>query len=382
MTPPVRPGATIGIFGGGQLGRMTGFAARSMGYDVRVLDPDPRAPARPIASASFTAAFDDAGAADEMANGCGVVTVEIETIAVSSLEAASRHAPVRPSGTMLHVAQDRARQKAWLSGHGFPLGPFAIAESATTCADAIQSLGGRVIVKSSTGGYDGRGQARVTTTAEAAAAWTTMGGRTCVVERQLDLALELSVLVARRPSGHLVVYPPALNHHESGILRWSVLPGAVPAPAGLSAQRIASAIAEQFDLEGLLATEFFVTTDGELFVNEIAPRPHNSYHGSERACSTGQFEQHVRAICDLPLGEVTLARPTAIVNLLGDLWVDGAAPDFAAALVVPGVRLHLYGKGTARAGRKMGHLSATASDGEAALACALAAYHRLEAVRR
>ena len=381
MILPVRPGATIGIFGGGQLGRMTGLAARSMGYDVRVLDPDPRAPARAIASASFTAAFDDAGAADEMADGCDVVTVEIETIAVSSLEAASRHAPVRPSAALLHVAQDRARQKAWLSAHGVPLGPFAIAQSAEACADAIESLGGRAIVKSSTGGYDGRGQVRIATPTEASAAWTTIGTRTCVVERQLELAMELSVLVARSPGGHLVVYPPAVNHHEAGILHWSVLPGNVPDPVGRAAQQIASGIAEQFELEGLLAIEFFVTIDGDLFVNEMVPRPHNSYHGSERACSTGQFEQHVRAICDLPLGVVTPTRPTAIVNLLGDLWLDGTAPDFARALAVPDIRLHLYGKGAARAGRKMGHLSATASDGASALECVLNAYHRLEPAR-
>lgn len=382
MTLPVRPGATIGIFGGGQLGRMTGLAARSMGYDVRVLDPDPRAPARAIASASFTAPFDDAAAAGEMARGCDVVTVEIETIAVSSLDAAARHAPVRPSAALLYVAQDRARQKTWLRAHGFPLGPFAIAGSAEACVAAFESFGGRAIIKASTGGYDGRGQARIATAAEAAAAWATIGARTCVVERQLDLALELSVLVARRPSAHLTVYPPALNHHEAGILRWSVLPGAMPDHIALAATRIASAIAEQFELEGLLAIEFFVTADDELFVNEMAPRPHNSYHGSERACSTGQFEQHVRAICDLPLGVVAPARPTAIVNLLGDLWVDGVAPDFARALATPDVRLHLYGKGTARAGRKMGHLSATAPDGDSALSLALAAFHRLEPARR
>lgn len=349
-----------------------------MGYDVRVLDPDPHAPARAIASASLTAPFDDADAAAELARACDVVTVEIEKIAVSSLDAASRHVPVRPSSAILHMAQDRARQKEWLRAHGFPLGPYEIATSAGSCAAAIQSLGGPAIVKSSMGGYDGRGQVHVASASEAAMAWTAVGATACVVERRLDLEFELSVLVARRPGGDVTVYPPARNHHDAGILRWSVLPGAIADRLALEAGEVAAGMAEALALEGVLAIEFFVTTDGALLVNELAPRPHNSYHASELACPTSQFEQHVRAVCDMPLGVVLPTRPAAIVNLLGDLWVDGDAPDFARALEIPGVRLHLYGKRAARAGRKMGHLSAADIDGASALSRVLEAYKRLE----
>ena len=222
-------------------------------------------------------------------------------------------------------------------------------------------------MKASRGGYDGRSQARVADESDVVRAWNSLGGRASVAERALDLEAELSVMVARRPSGEVRVYPAALNHHERQILAWSVLPAPLPASVLDRAEEIARGIAEQFRLEGILAVELFLLRDGSLFVNELAPRPHNSYHESEVACSTSQFEQIVRAVCDLPLGDPRVLRPGAIVNLFGELWENGP-PKFELALAQPGVRVHLYGKRGARAGRKMGHLSATGITPEDALA--------------
>jgi 5-(carboxyamino)imidazole ribonucleotide synthase len=373
---PVLPGATIGFFGGGQLGRMTGYAARSMGYDLRVLDPDPAPPAAVVASTAIAAAFDDAEAADRLARGCAVVTAEIEKIGPAALAAALRHAPVRPSPEVLRMVQDRGRQKRWLADRGFPLGGWAHADSAAAVERAARETGAPAVLKLCHGGYDGRGQARIADAAGARAAWETLGAAPVVVERFLDLEAELSVLVARRPSGEMVVYPPSRNHHEHGVLAWSVVPSGLPGEALREAERIARGIAEEARLEGLLCIELFLVRDGRVLVNELAPRPHNSYHHSERACVTGQFEQLVRAVCDLPLGAPDVAVPGAIMNLLGDLW-SPAPPDFARALEVDGVRLHLYGKASARPGRKMGHLSSVAATPEEALRRVQQAYARL-----
>ena len=368
------PGSAIGFFGGGQLGRMTALAARAMGYDVRVLDPDPGCPARPLASQTITAALDDVGAAVELARGCGAVTLEIERVAPACLEAAAEIAPARPGAAPIHVIQDRARQKSWLAAHGFPVGAFRVATTPDGCAEAVRALGPS-IVKTSTGGYDGRGQARVERAAEAAAAWSALGAASCVVEQRLTLDYEISVLVARRPGGETAAYPAALNHHDAGILTWSVIPAPVPAPVALEARAVATGIAEQLGIEGLLAVELFVV-DGRVLVNELAPRTHNSYHASERACLTSQFEQAVRAACDLPLGRVDVVRPGAIVNLLGDLWHGAAPPDPAAALAGGDARLHLYGKRDPRPGRKMGHLSAVGGSAADALRAAIDARER------
>ena len=372
----VDPGATIGFFGGGQLGRMTGYAARSMGYDLRVLDPDPAPPAAVVASASIAAAFDDAEAADRLARGCAVITAEIEKIGPAALDAALRHAPVRPSPEILRMVQDRGRQKRWLADNGFPLGAWALAQSPDEAERMARETGAPAVLKLCHGGYDGRGQARIGTDSQARAAFASLGGAPVVIERFLDLEAELSVLVARRPSGEIVAYPPSRNHHENGILAWSVVPSGLPAAALQEAERIARGIAEAARLEGLLCVELFLVRDGRVLVNELAPRPHNSYHHSERACVTGQFEQLVRAVCDLPLGAPDVATPGAIVNLLGDLWASGT-PDWSRALEVEGVRLHLYGKAAARPGRKMGHLSAVADSADEALARVQRAYAAL-----
>ncbi|WP_216847149.1 5-(carboxyamino)imidazole ribonucleotide synthase [Granulicella sp. L60] len=380
---PILPGATIGIFGGGQLGRMTAMAARAMGYRILVLDPDPACPARFVVDGCIEAGWDDSREAANLARGCDVVTLEIEQISPRSMEAAASYAPVRPGGAMLAIIQDRIEQKDWLKRNGFPLGDYRAVRSLDQLREAVAALGGRCFCKSATGGYDGRGQGKVGFTAgadvedEIRGAWEALGEGAGVVEKAVELEREISVLVARAPNGEVKVYPPAWNHHENQILEWSVIPAPIPSAMETEAREIAEAIADTFQLEGVLAVEMFCTTDGKLLVNELAPRPHNSYHASVRACVTGQFEQLVRAVCDLPLGGVEIVQPAAIANLLGDLWIgaDGAVrePRFDAALAVPGVRLHLYEKHKPRKGRKMGHLSAVGSSTEEAIELVLQA---------
>lgn len=370
----ILPGSIIGILGGGQLGRMTGMAARTLGYDVHVLDPDPECPARHVASRVITARFDDAAAAADLARSCDVVTLEIEQIARPALDAVAEITPLFPKPDAVYTIQDRIRQRTWLDRHAIPVGPFRAVGTADECADAVAALGPS-ICKAPMGGYDGRGQVRVKTPEEARDAWKSLGSGRCIVEQFLDLDLELSVLVARREDGTSVVFPPAVNHHVAGVLDWSICPGPLPAPVAAHAAQIGHAIAETMGIVGLVACELFLTKDGRLLVNELAPRPHNTYHHTERGVSTSQFEQLVRAVCGLPLGSVDVISPAAIANLLGDLW-EGQRPDYAATLTVPDVRLHLYGKASARPGRKMGHLSAVAATTDLALERVLAARGR------
>jgi 5-(carboxyamino)imidazole ribonucleotide synthase len=363
---PILPGSTIGFLGGGQLGLMAAMAARALGYRVVVLDPDSSCAAASVADAILTAPFDDPAAAEALAERCAVVTFEIERIGIQAAQAASRRAPLRPGPGVLEVIQDRARQKAFLAGRGAPLGAWAAVTNASEAAAAAQAWNGPVRLKASRGGYDGRGQARAAGPEAAEEAFLSLGGVPCVVEQELDLALELSVLAARRPSGETVSYPAARNWHEDGILSRSVMPGVLPADVEARAGAIAHHIATELRVEGLLAVEFFLTRSGSLLVNELSPRPHNTFHATEMACATSQFEQLIRAICDLPLGSTEIVRPTALTNLLGDLWLGPAAPDVAAALACPGVALRLYGKAP-RPSRKLGHLLATASTPREAL---------------
>ncbi len=354
----IQAGATIGILGGGQLGRMMAMAARPLGYHIHTLDPDPSCASRFVVERALAAQFDDDFAAADLARHCSVVTLEIEKIALASIDAASRYCPVRPGRAVLEIVQDRGRQKAWLAKHGFPLGPWMEISTAEELAAASKQLAGPTFVKSCTGGYDGRGQFELEPGGDHQLAFTELGGGRCVVERALEIEAELSVLVARRPSGEVVVYPVALNHHEQRILAWSALPAPLPEKITREAAEISRAVAEAIQIEGLLVIELFLTKDGKLLVNELAPRPHNSFHATEVGCLTSQFEQAIRAVCDLPLGSPEVTRPAAIVNLLGDLWVGDRQPSFDKVLALPGVRLHLYGKRVARPGRKMGHLSA------------------------
>ncbi len=369
---PILPGSTIGILGGGQLGRMTAMAARTLGYRIQVMDPSPSCPARFVVDACFEGSWDDERAAMNLARGSDVVTLEIEQISLSCLETAARYAPVRPGAALLRIIQDRILQKNWLRDHGFPVGDYRAIESEADLLAAVPELGGRCFVKSARGGYDGRGQVKIGFEPSAlpieevvSAAWKELGRRPCVAEKALSLEREISVMVARSPSGELRSFPSAWNHHENQILAWSVIPSSIPPELEKRAQQIALDLTAQLELEGLLAIEMFVV-GGDLLVNELAPRPHNSYHASERACVTSQFEQAVRAICDLPLGDVDILRPAAIANLLGDLWLDHE-PRFDLALRVPGVDLHLYEKHTPREGRKMGHLSAVGATPEEAV---------------
>jgi 5-(carboxyamino)imidazole ribonucleotide synthase len=357
---------------------MTALAARSMGYRIHILDPDGECSAAPVADRVIAARFDDVEAARELARHCDVVTLEIEQIATAALDTAAAFAPVRPGASVIGIVQDRARQKTWLRDNGFPLGEFVAVRSAEDIASAVSRFGD-TFVKSCHGGYDGRSQVRVRRPADAAEAWKALGERPAVAERGLELAGELSVMVARRPSGDVRVYPVALNHHERQILAWSLIPAPLDSGILRTAADLGRAIAERIGLEGILAIELFLTVKGEIVVNELAPRPHNSYHASERACVTSQFEQITRAVCDLPLGDVSVVRPGAIVNLFGDLWTNGRDPSFADALESDVVRLHLYGKRGARPGRKMGHLSAVGGSTLDALDAARAAAERVGA---
>lgn len=371
---PILPPATIGILGGGQLGRMTALAARSMGYGVQVLDPSADCAARPVVDRVVVAQFTDAEGAAELARACDVITLEIEQIGPAALAAAAELAPLRPGASVLHIVQDRARQKAWLASQGLPIGAYAVVNSADELATAMQTLGPSLFVKACQGGYDGRSQVRLDASSNAIDAFASLGGLRSVAEQGLALQMELSVLVARRPSGDAIVYPPAVNHHENQILAWSSMPGVLPHGVAHQASVLALDIANALQLEGILAVEMFLLEDGRLLVNELAPRPHNSFHATELACPTSQFEQLVRAACDLPLGAVEPVRPAAIVNLFGDLWLDGRTPKFDEALTVPGTRLFLYGKGGARAGRKMGHIAALGDSPADALARARRAF--------
>ncbi len=367
----------IAIVGGGQLGRLLAIAARTLGFGVRVLDPDPFCPARRVVDQLVTAPLDDVDAVADLARGAAVVTFEIEAAGIAALDAAALHAPVRPRPAALAIVQDRAVQKGWLVQHGYPVGPYRAITDAAALDLALAELGSS-FVKRCRGGYDGRGQVRVRGSEDVPSARALLtSGAAAVVEQALDLEAEISVLVARSARGEIAVYPPALNHHDRGVLAWSLMPASLPASVVAEACDIARAIAVDLDIEGLLTVEIFVLPGGHLLVNELAPRPHNTFHTTEIACVTSQFEQGIRAILGLPLGSVELVRPAALGNLLGDRWANGTPP-FARALAISGVRLNLYEKSEARPGRKMGHLLASGATSDEALARVEAALRSLD----
>jgi len=377
----IPPGGLLAILGGGQLGRMTAIAARTMGYRVRVMDPEAACPASFVVDETIVGRWDDVDAARRLATGADAVTLEIEQIGVDALKEVDHLAPLRPGVEPIRIIQDKTLQKTWLAENGFPVGPFRVVRNEQELGGAVAELGGSVYLKTSRGGYDGRGQVRIgfdqpATEAEVASAWERLGAKPAVAEQALDLECEISVMAARSPSGEVRAYPAARNYHENQILAWSVLPAGVPRDLEIAAEALAEALVSKLDMVGLLCAELFVTEQGDLFVNELAPRPHNSYHQSELGCVTSQFEQLVRAVCNLPLGSTEMVTPAAISNLLGDLWQNGE-PNFAAALRVPGVRLHLYEKLSARPGRKMGHLSSVGATAEEALERVLEAKGKL-----
>jgi 5-(carboxyamino)imidazole ribonucleotide synthase len=364
------PDAMLGMLGGGQLGRMFTLAAHSMGYRVTVLDPDPTSPAGTIADVHLRAAYQDREALERVADTCAAVTTEFENVPADSLRWLAAYCTVRPIADSVAVAQDRVREKRFLVENGFAVAPFEVITAADDCerADAALFPG---ILKRARFGYDGKGQARVATTQEARAAFVAMGSESCVLEKQVTLACEVSVVAARGADGATRSFPVAENSHRNGILDVSIVPARVERAIAQRAEDQAQAVATRLGYCGVLAVEFFVTTDGELLVNEIAPRPHNSGHYTIDACVTSQFEQQVRTLCGLPLGESRLLAPAVMVNLLGDVWQHGE-PAWDAVFGCAEAKLHLYGKHEARPGRKMGHYTVLGSEVEAVLSKAMA----------
>jgi 5-(carboxyamino)imidazole ribonucleotide synthase len=368
----IAPGATLGVLGSGQLGRMFTIAARRMGYRVHTFSPDQDTPTGQVADREITAPYEDLEALRAFAEDVAVVTFEFENVPSDAVHALEGLVPVRPSRTALYTAQQRGREKAFLSERGFPTVPFARASTLAELQDGVARIGTPVVIKSAAFGYDGKGQHKITRPNEVERVWNALEGREVLVERFVSLQAEISVIAARGLDGMVAEYPPFENRHSNHILDVTTAPALIPAAIAARAREIARAILEALDYIGLLCVEFFVTTDGDLLVNELAPRPHNSGHLTFDAAVTSQFEQQVRAICGLPLGSTELLRPAAMANLLGDLWAEGE-PNWAAACRFPDVKLHLYGKTQPRAGRKMGHLTATARTVEEAQELVIAA---------
>lgn len=367
MTNPILPGATLGILGSGQLGRMFALAARAMGYRVETFSLDADSPTGQVADKEWVASYLDLDAVRDFARSVDVVTFEFENVPAETAAAAAEFAPVRPNGAVLHVAQNRKREKEFLARPGFPCAPFRLVTSFAELQAALQEIGTPSILKTAGFGYDGKGQVRLRDASDAAGAWDALGGSECVLEGLVAFEREVSVVAARGADGGFVHYGVIENAHVGGILDVSVCPTpAVSAKTAAEAADITRAICDALDVVGVLCVEFFVSADGSLIVNEMAPRPHNSGHLTIEANATSQFEQQVRSVCGLPLGSTQLLRPAAMANLLGDVWAAGE-PNWAAALAMPNVSLHLYGKADARPGRKMGHLTALAETPDAAV---------------
>ncbi len=361
---PVLPGATIGVLGSGQLGRMFAIAARRMGYRVHTLSPDEDTPTGQVADLEITASYDDLDAVRKFAAAVDVVTFEFENVPAVTAEAAASRAPVRPAGEVLHITQQRLREKTYLAAHGFPVAPFASVRSLAELETALAQIGTPAILKSAGFGYDGKGQVPIHEQNQAISAFAQVG-QDAVLERRIDFECELSVVAVRAQNGEFIHYHPVRNHHVRGILDLTVAPAPIPKHIEAKAVQITRAILEQMQVVGVLCVEFFLTRDGDLLINELAPRPHNSGHFTIDACVTSQFEQQLRAVCGLPLGSPEQLRPAAMANLLGELW-SSREPDWSAACAHPGAKLHLYGKLEPRPGRKMGHITAVAeTPGEA-----------------
>jgi 5-(carboxyamino)imidazole ribonucleotide synthase len=380
----ILPGSTLGVLGGGQLGRMFGQAAQSLGYRVHVYEPAADCPASAVANRTFTAPYEDAEQLAAFARSCAVVTYEFENIPVAPLQAIADLTQLHPRPEVLEVCQNRLREKRWLKREGFPHVPFAEVEAGGDLAAAIRSIGVPCVVKTADFGYDGKGQQKVTDETTLAAAVRAFAGARAVVERYVDFSSELSVIVARSATGETRAFPVAENIHTRHILDLSLVPARVPDAVAAEAVALATAIAERLGLVGLLAVELFLGRQGQLQVNELAPRPHNSGHWSIDGARTSQFEQHVRAVCGLPLGDPGVREPSVMVNLLGDVWRDPTgpapqSPDWSVVLRQPRAKLHLYGKATARVGRKMGHFTVVGPTLEAALGEARAIKARLDA---
>jgi 5-(carboxyamino)imidazole ribonucleotide synthase len=366
----ILPGATVGVLGGGQLGRMFTLQARTMGYRVVVLDPDPHSPAGAVADRQIRAAYDDERALAELSASCAAITTEFENVPAAALECLARSALVRPPVEAVATAQDRIAEKTFFQSQGLATAAFRPVRGQRDLQSALAEIALPALLKTSRLGYDGKGQAAVTNQDEAMRAFERFGEVPCVLEERIDLDCELSVILARGADGDTATFPVAENRHRDGILETSVVPARISDRMALEARDLATAVAEAMRYVGVLGVELFVARGGRLLVNEMAPRPHNSGHYTMDACSADQFEQQLRTLCGLPLAHPWLLSPVAMVNLLGDLWSEGE-PRWEEALRRPGVRLHLYGKAEPRPGRKMGHLNCLASDPDRALAIAL-----------
>jgi 5-(carboxyamino)imidazole ribonucleotide synthase len=365
----ILPGATLGLLGGGQLGRMFTVAARTLGYRVTVLDPDPLSPAAEFATAHLAAPYTDPAALDRLARECAAVTTEFENAPAAALEQLAAHVVVRPAGSSVAIAQDRRREKAFFAAGGLPVGAFAVVESEADIEPALGAVKLPALLKTARLGYDGKGQARVDSKADAVRVFREWKEVPCVLEQLLPLDLEVSVVLARGEDGKVAAFPVAENRHARGILDVSVAPARIAPGLAREATRLATIVAQSLDYVGVLAVEMFVV-GGKLLLNEIAPRPHNSGHYTLDACRASQFEQQVRVLCGLPLADASQHTPAVMVNLLGDIW-RGGEPRWEAVLRHPGAHLHLYGKREARPGRKMGHVTVCEPELEQALETAM-----------
>ncbi len=365
-TNPVLPGSTIGILGSGQLGRMIAIAARRMGYRVHTLSPETDSPTGHVADREVVAAYDDVEAVKRFAGGVDVITLEFENISAACVDAASPIVPVRPKGSVLHTTQNRLREKTFLAENGFPVAPFRHVKSREELAAAVEEIGTPAVLKTAGFGYDGKGQVRINSADEVIVAWSSMQGQEAVLEAFIDFDLELSVVGARGLNGEFAHYGAVENKHSNHILDVTTAPADVSGAVNVTAVNLTRKVFETLDVVGVACVEYFLDRDKNLIINEIAPRVHNSGHFTFDACVTSQFEQQVRAVCGLPLGSTAQPRPAAMANLLGDLWENGE-PNWAVALAIPEVKLHLYGKQEPRPGRKMGHLTAMADTREQAV---------------
>lgn len=366
MEPPLPLGSWLGILGGGQLGRMSAQAAQKLGYKVRTYDPTPGACAAAVADEHITAAWDDAAALQRFSVGLGRVTLEFENIPPATVAQLAEKISTHPSATVLQICQNRRYEKEFLKKTGLPYAPFEVVENLDAFKTAVKKLGYPCVLKTAAFGYDGKGQIKIPSNqTNLDKVWQDLGGGAAVLESWLSYDCEISVLVARTAEGKMVAYDPAENIHRNHILHLSLSPTALSPALVAQARDLAQKLAEKLNYVGLLGVEMFVCGD-QLIINELAPRPHNSGHQTLDAHHTSQFEQHIRAVCGLDLTSTKLNQPAAMVNLLGDLWKNGQEPNWSLVERVPGAHLHLYGKGKAALGRKMGHITVVASTREAA----------------
>lgn len=367
---PILPGAAIGVLGSGQLGRMFALAARQCGYRVHTYSPDSDTPTGQVSDVEIVGSYDDLDAVRAFAADVAAVTFEFENVPAATAQACRALVPVHPSGHVLHVAQNRLREKTFLASAGIPCAPFRHVTTLGELHGALGALGCPAVLKTAGFGYDGKGQVTLSSPDAAPAAWDALGGQECVLEAFVPFRCEVSLVAARGSDGAFAHYGLIENAHAHHILDTSVCPASVPPATEAEAASVARTILEELAVVGVLCVEFFLTHDGQLLVNELAPRPHNSGHLTINAHATSQFEQQLRAVCGLPLGSTERLVPAAAMcNLLGDLWDDGP-PDWPRAYALPDVAVHLYGKEDARPGRKMGHVTALAQTPEAAAALA------------